>query len=914
MRGFLQKIVPALLKVLRSEFGDRAILRSTTFLLAGLCILFFTWTQLLHPISRSIAVATSGFEFILLWRFGALEILGQILCAGGAMQANLSDTLRARRSFLRAMFFLTDRSRAYAGLYQMAETKQAMRDLAKMMQAKERHLSSQTALLLGRCLFEGEEVKAAAAYFELADKLAPSDSAKLELGECYLANGAAAECLQTVQSLLKPDVNGRAFFLRASALRILGRPMEAAPWANRAVQARPCNPDYRIEKGRILEDLGRDRSACHQYSQAVLAHPRNPEALFRRACLRLRSGDKAQAIHDLDQCYYYDNTRSEAYLLAHSLKTGEPTISSTWSEHEKPTLLTVRRSEFELVKGQSMSIQLAVEADRSLRGCRLQVLEPFGWGLEVTTRCIVLGEISPGERKTVSFEVKAKRASEVNLNEPWVLNVILTAQDCWTSRLLRFKVTDPQPGRVFLVLTNDHEPQIHRERVDPGGKCAVLPDEVAADLVKKAELARELAEKYGLKWTLMLDAGTAIGLPKWAGSQSTSWKPVYEKAAKFYLDSLKKGHDCQVHLHLKAVPESFFFCYHYDSAKDIVSFDRQKQEKHFGSSRVNSWANMTRRYGRPTDMNSRVGSIVHAARVVTNVLASQHPFHQPVLFRAGQWDLGASVAEREKSIMALRRCGVLADSSVAQGYNCYERPFRFGSPPARATYFTFRNNPEERARSLVDAGIMQAVPILLRQGGHPMTPRDDPRPVIHAYRGFLRGDRVAPGPHLIMEIEHFGDIRDESDASGSGGNGCWRSMERHFAAVRNKCPALEGVGGAEAIYAWLEYYSPEPVVRLGAPNFRVDTETGGFQRVQFPMRFIGDGILTDDEKEHILALSVPSFGDQPQTVRVLQEGRIVLEVRCSTPKVLSLRLNLSEHNQHDFILEIQRDSNTICNA
>jgi len=31
------------------------------------------------------------------------------------------------------------------------------------------------------------------------------------------------------------------------------------------------------------------------------------------------------------------------------------------------------------------------------------------------------------------------------------------------------------------------------------------------------------------------------------------------------------------------VPESFFFCYHYDSAKDIVSFDCLEQEKLFGS-------------------------------------------------------------------------------------------------------------------------------------------------------------------------------------------------------------------------------------------------------------------------------------------------------------------------------------------
>jgi hypothetical protein len=258
--------------------------------------------------------------------------------------------------------------------------------------------------------------------------------------------------------------------------------------------------------------------------------------------------------------------------------------------------------------------------------------------------------------------------------------------------------------------------------------------------------------------------------------------------------------------------------------------------------------------------------------------------------------------------MALRECGVVADSSVAGGYNCYERPFQFGSPPARATYFTLKNNPEKRARRLVDAGIVQAVPIWLRQGAHPMTPRHDPGPVIRAYRGFLRGKRVAPGRHLIMEIEHFGDIRDGRETGARLWNDAWRSMEKHFADVRRQCPELEGIGGAEAILSWLDYYSPELFVRLAAPAFRVDTVTRRWLSARFPMRFLGEGILTADERLHELTLALPRLGNErPLIARVLRDGKVVCEARCVSRGIVSVQLELSERNRHEFALELERN-------
>src|ERR1044072_4750319 len=161
IRAFVRKSVPALPKVLRSEFGDRAILRSAALFFVSLGIILLTLAGFRHPTGRIIPVAASGFECILLWRLGAFEIFGQILCACGVMQASVSNTGQARKYFHAALILLRDRHRAYEGLYQMAETGAAMRTLARLMQARERRVSQDVALLIARCLRDGEEVKAA---------------------------------------------------------------------------------------------------------------------------------------------------------------------------------------------------------------------------------------------------------------------------------------------------------------------------------------------------------------------------------------------------------------------------------------------------------------------------------------------------------------------------------------------------------------------------------------------------------------------------------------------------------------------------------------------------------------------------------------------------------------------------------
>jgi tetratricopeptide (TPR) repeat protein len=196
-----------------------------------------------------------------------------------------------------------------------------MQALVQMMQKKEKSLTAQEAFLLARCHGECGNVGAAISVIERPDRLPPSAAAKLYLAGLCVDSGQSSKCLELVESLENVHASCEGLYLKAAALRRLDRPAEALLAVNRAIQLRPCNADYQLEKGKILEALSRYGGALNQYTKAIRVHPQNPEALFRRGLLRSKVGERAGAIEDLERCHYYQNTRTEAYLLAEKLKT-----------------------------------------------------------------------------------------------------------------------------------------------------------------------------------------------------------------------------------------------------------------------------------------------------------------------------------------------------------------------------------------------------------------------------------------------------------------------------------------------------------------------------------------------------------------------------------------------------------------
>src|SRR5207249_3388530 len=121
-----------------------------------------------------------------------------------------------------------------------------------------------------------------------------------------------------------------------------------------------CDADYHSEKGRILEALGCYRGALHQYTKAIRVHPQNPEALFGRGLLRRKLGERAGAIEDLERCHYYQNTRTEAYLLAEEVKAELSGSLIAPERQQVRSWLTVRQTSYSLLKGDAVLLQVVV--------------------------------------------------------------------------------------------------------------------------------------------------------------------------------------------------------------------------------------------------------------------------------------------------------------------------------------------------------------------------------------------------------------------------------------------------------------------------------------------------------------------------------------------------------------------------
>ena len=166
-----------------------------------------------------------------------------------------------------------------------------------------------------------------------------------------------------------------------------------------------------------------------------------------------------------------------------------------------------------------------------------------------------------------------------------------------------------------------------------------------------------------------------------------------------------------------------------------------------------------------------------------------------------------------------------------------------------------------------------------------------------------------------MEIEHLATVPESKNYKTSNGSfsaADWRSMDFHFATVQKNCPALEGVGASEAIYSWLDYYSPNLVVRFENPKVEARSATGQWQRLRWRLCFLGSGILSDEKRVYSLVVTLPGLDShQARIIRFIEDNRIVFETGSIPSASLSLELALSERNQHQFALELERDEASV---
>jgi hypothetical protein len=263
------------------------------------------------------------------------------------------------------------------------------------------------------------------------------------------------------------------------------------------------------------------------------------------------------------------------------------------------------------------------------------------------------------------------------------------------------------------------------------------------------------------------------------------------------------------------------------------------------------------------------------------MLSGHFPAFTPILFRAGQWDFGKNLAEREKSVLALLENGVLADSSATLGGPLYTEHFGFGSPPEESCYFTKEADINERARTLTECGLTEILPLFLPQGVHPVTPRVNPRVVVRAYKKFVSGGSVRPGRHVLMEIEHISTISDEAilreqliDTQITLPSDIV-AMRRHFRVLNLKCPKLRSAGAREVLETWWDYYSPQ-LIGLAMHTHERSNASGGGSRMVFPLRFLGTAAVNRRTTRIPVFIPLPMISSRDEVRITIMRGKALV--------------------------------------
>jgi tetratricopeptide (TPR) repeat protein len=828
--------------------------------------------------------------------FRGLDMLGRVLVARGVVLENLSRPFRARRWYGAARHFLFRREDALLPMARLCAAGDRLRLVHALARVTRRTRDAAAAAFVIHELCQAGEYAAALRYCR---GLPPSADPAVALSEAriLLALGEPRESLERLAAFDGGMGEGEVSLLRARALSGLDRHEEAMREIDAAVKARSCNASFQLARATVLVRAGRDREALLAVDRSLYLHEKDPEALTLKAALCERLGRMTAARESLRRALFYDNMNTAAFLRLREGSGGRE-AQRLPAEPDGDVSITADRERFAAAVGDTVSVTVRVQSRKGLQDFFLTVLEPYGGGLEASKRTQYAWRIEPGQPFSAAFRISCKRASAVNLGEPWRLNIVGTHGSGWASCAVEVDVRDTVDGEVFFVITDDHETAL---------RGLLRAEDARTDLIEKTARVHDISEPLGIRWTHLLDAGTALGLERWAAERSAPWAALHADLHAAYAQARERRHDLQLHLHLSAFPDSYFFCYRFDAKTQALSFDWDKRDSYFPGRQPDSWASVASALGPGSSPDSRAGSLQAARRELQEMVArpsarfsAELSGYVPVLFRSGQWDFGRTPAEREVSFLALREAGLLADSSASSGGSFASRTFSFGSPPAAACYFTRRADVTAPARSLQDIGLTEVLPIVMPQGRHAVTPRDDPAPVLHAYRTFLHQGKVKPGRHIIMEIEHIATLPDPASGAAQ-----WRAIERHLRVVSRSCPLLRSRGAAEALESWWDYYSPD---LIGLPRQPVAAADGnGHQKVVFPLRFLAASSLTRAMRKVPVVIPLPFPGEKREwrRGRIMRGGRCIWQGTLGGRIRITTELPLSRATKDDCRLEVE---------
>ncbi len=493
---------------------------------------------------------------------------------------------------------------------------------------------------------------------------------------------------------------------------------------------------------------------------------------------------------------------------------------------------------------------------------------PFGAGLSFGPPDRQELQLEGGQTARLQFTVHADRPHEVNLGKAWEAR-ISAGEESVTVPVL---VPDPNPGRIFYLLTEDCE-------TFDGGPLTgnytgnetlgnhnnfMDPEDYRVQMILKPARMNAIAERYGARWTHFY-AATQRFAADWAATQSTTGE--WKKVAAEMDAAVRAGsqfHEYAPHIHYDYEPDSALAPQPrlvYDRATDGILPNDYYHPQTNPTHRYHDWDGAARghSYIKPlgdfTALDSKTGSMRKYLRHLSRLQVNRR---FPLLARTGSYDFGATQADQIVSTRAYIANGLRGNSDAN----------RAGSAPAPGRQI-FWCAEDDRYRPIVDLREARLVEFAIHM-------ETDFMSVERMNQWFAREWEAARGPgvHAILFATHAMFLAGAPDRFRSLEGAAFAELEQHLAWVREQYPQLEFATASEVLLEYLDYYTPELTAAVEPRLCGGDPAAG---RYVFPIRLLGKGIRVDAAHPATVSIAAPAAFDPEEVLelRIWQDGAIL---------------------------------------
>ncbi|MCE5285930.1 MAG: hypothetical protein LLG02_08810 [Pelosinus sp.] len=528
-------------------------------------------------------------------------------------------------------------------------------------------------------------------------------------------------------------------------------------------------------------------------------------------------------------------------------------------DQSKMVRLTPAAAHYQANLGETVTLEADVENISKLPLAEISVNfhEPPGYGIVANDQTIMLENLAAAEKRHISLPVTAKRPDSVNFNKPWQVGLTV-GDDSQSAAEISISVTDPKPGKVFYVMTEDLEP------IDSAGYPVrwgngdgwLQPEEFTFQLVHKSEKLNAVAAKYGAKWTHYI-AWPAVVAAEWADTQSKTgdWKKAVTAIKASVESQTLSGHEYGVHMHTDYDPYL---------PENAVSYQAQTDGLWANHLR-HGWAHDLSKEGDYADRDSRTGSLYQYKKILDELMV-ESPGGQSLTARAGSFDFGSGSEEEAKSIRACRKVGIWG-SSDADGNQEGLTAGNFG----KEVYFTSSDDINIPAQDISNIGIVEVRPTPRdfiaydKQLAAAMNQRVDQGMNYFAPHGI-----VMPGVHAIVGFTHAMFMMGEPDWKSTDG-GMFTILDEHLSYIKEHYVeegAIEFGTASELVKSYLDYYTPELMAVYGR---RLSAQWWGSE---YAVELLGKDIPVDASRPHKVTVKYPLYlRDSAYRISILKNGQ-----------------------------------------